>query len=193
MIKKKIIPIKIDKSNVLDKTCYIGDIGEEIDNREMYIGVLNYLCKEFEEKNVFIKSEEIGKNMQESKIVAKTSGSFSITFYSDNIKKYEMKEDIEIARIVFHEYVHLLMFRHMSNGFTIENKSKELVNSISSKYNNLPNEALYPTEYANTSYKEQIAEIIGIYLARKTRVASIVVVNNFEKDMYQQFILNIKD
>ena len=129
-------------------------------------------------------------------VLAKTSSFGNIIFYKNSIESFNPESEL-IAHMVFHEYIHLLMFRHMANGITIDYKSNQLLNNIRQTYQEVPEEILVPNEYATSSKKEQIAEILGIYLSKKTvfiekdNRTRYILTSNIEQDLYTQFLNNL--
>lgn len=186
-------PIKIEKEKELSRECYIGKIDDRLQNKEIYIGTLNYLCKTFHEKNIPIRIQK-GFNINENRVLAQTSGIFGIILFYNNLNEYYQLTQNSLEHIIFHEYIHLLMFRHMSNIFTIDYKSQELLDFVKSKYKNLPEYIYKPTDYSSTLPREQIAEILGLYLAKRanSNESTKILVTNFEKDLYKQLLLNIQ-
>lgn len=190
--------IKIKPTEELNSACYSGGFDKRLKNREYYNGVLNYLCDEFGENGVKIQLMRAPKNKESNMVLARTSGMLGMVFYYDNLNDYNTSE-LEIAHTVFHEYIHLLMFRRMSNAYTIKMKSRELIDRVSSQYPDITKADLYPTSYAETNSSEQIAEILGVYLAIKTKFIKedehignvFVLTSGFQRDLYEQFLYNI--
>lgn len=181
--------LKVIESNELDKTCYNGSIDNKIEHREYYIGVLNTLCKEYKVKDIKISVKKATGKLEKSKTLAGADGLNHLVFYYNTIKDFNPTK-FDITHVINHEYIHILMFKNMANAYSVDYKSKELINSVSKSYKNLSGELLYPSEYAYDSPKEQIAEILGIYNTKRM-VKETYSVTNFEQDLYNQFMLNV--
>lgn len=185
-------PIYIVESDKLNKDCYNGTIDDRLNNYKFAVGIFNYLCEEYHLIGVNINLKTGGDKNVKSGTMAYTGALKGITLYYDVIGYYA-NDNYFLSHLIFHEYVHLIMFRQMANGLTIDYKSNKIINSVSKSYINLPEEYLYPSEYAESSKREQIAEILGYYLSN--RIAknknSTIYTSNFEQDLYKQFMNNV--
>lgn len=183
LIQDTTIIIKPD--TLLDSNCYYGSLNN-LKNKEIYIWTLNYLCKEYNIRNVKIKELNdiiiLDNNIM---LLAKTNF-FGISFYYNAINLY-FSQQWQIYQIVFHEYIHLIMYRNMSNYFTINYKSQQLIDNSLNNFYNIPKQYYYPTEYSYISSTEQIAEILSFYFTKRIYDNNV---SNFEQDLWNQFKLN---
>ena len=189
-------PLKLDNFGSNKQIKYLEDIPiyivESDKLNKFAVGIFNYLCEEYHLIGVNINLKTGGDKNVKSGTMAYTGALKGITLYYDVIGYYA-NDNYFLSHLIFHEYVHLIMFRQMANGLTIDYKSNKIINSVSKSYINLPEEYLYPSEYAESSKREQIAEILGYYLSN--RIAknknSTIYTSNFEQDLYKQFMNNV--
>lgn len=186
-------PIIIEESNELDSTCYKGSLDDRISYREYINGILNYMCQTYGQKNVQISVAKASEEKVKKAVLAGTSGNFGIEIYYNTLDKYAL-DKTEVARIIYHEYIHLLMLKNLANIYTIDYKSKQLIDKTASHFRYLNPGDLYPTDYAYSSSREQIAEILSYYFIKRTtnNANKEVFVTSFEKELYTQLMYNLK-
>lgn len=192
VIEKK--TTSIEPSDTLNKKCYKGELDDTIANKEYYYGALNYLCDIYNKKVTIVTNNEGFEGIPDNVNLATTNIN-KIVFFSEAIKL--MNPNIyEIKHIVFHEYTHLLMLRDTANKFLIQYKSQKIIDSVVSAYNGtVPEMTIYPTLYSNFDSGEQLAEILGYYMAKQVYFPNEVIVTNdttnFERDLFNQFLVNV--